>query len=612
MDTVGVDRQTQLEAGFRLGRWRVRPRAGLLLPPWPGREGRRVEPKAMQVLLALAHRPGEFQSKDELLNRVWGARPVTEDCLTGAVHALRQALGDDPRAPEFIETRKNVGYRLVAPVRLRAGVDRRWMSAAAMAAVMLVSGSLLVFRNASTDGGQHETIAVAPFMNLSQSADQAYLAVAMTDTLIQELAQRPGLRVIARGSVLSADETPDSIQALADRVNASLVVTGSVQLLDQQLRVKARLVDPDTGVHLWARQYDRPFTAWLKLQEDIGSAIAHQVGRVAGPLPANAPIQAQQLSPAQLEQFLQARYELALESGPQAHRALTKFEALVQEAPDFGPAQLGVAQSLLSLFKMREVGLEQLDRALHAAHLAETLDGESAASHRCIGQLLLLRDWNFAAAERHYLQALRLNPSDVVAHRRYAWLLVARQQYALAQEHIEQIRLLDPQYFDSPEMAALLLYAGEVDAAIAELDRIATHAEAPSRWVYRLQARAYDISGETNRTRAALVRLLSEDLGLSGAQRLHLATLDRDALYRLLLKEAENLSPVLAAGYHAALGEHDDAISLLEEAVAVHDPAVIYLDALPEFHALRSYPAFQTLLSKIGVNGQFFFALSGD
>ena len=67
---------------------------------------RHVEPKAMRVLLALAYRQGEFVSKNDLIAEVWDGRPVSDDVLTGAVYALRSALSDDPRHPEFIETRR--------------------------------------------------------------------------------------------------------------------------------------------------------------------------------------------------------------------------------------------------------------------------------------------------------------------------------------------------------------------------------------------------------------------------------------------------------------------------------------------------------------------------
>ena len=116
-----------LERGFRLGNWQVRPRAGELVSPWPRRAVEHVEPRAMQVLLALARHPGQFLSKDELLETVWARGPVTEDCLTRAIYSLRQAVGDNPRDPDYIETRQNVGYRLIAAVQPDKAATRTWI-----------------------------------------------------------------------------------------------------------------------------------------------------------------------------------------------------------------------------------------------------------------------------------------------------------------------------------------------------------------------------------------------------------------------------------------------------------------------------------------------------
>jgi DNA-binding winged helix-turn-helix (wHTH) protein len=76
----------------------------------------RLEPKVMQVLVHLSARPGLVSTKEELLRSVWADAFVTDDVLKRAVSELRKALGDDARAPRFIETIPRCGYRLLTPV----------------------------------------------------------------------------------------------------------------------------------------------------------------------------------------------------------------------------------------------------------------------------------------------------------------------------------------------------------------------------------------------------------------------------------------------------------------------------------------------------------------
>jgi len=110
---------------FQVGAWLVSPALDELQR---GAERVRLEPKAMEVLVFLARRPGQPVSRKELLSGVWPSVLVGDDALTQAVAKLRKALVDDARSPSYIETISKRGYRLVAPVDLPDGIpgERGW------------------------------------------------------------------------------------------------------------------------------------------------------------------------------------------------------------------------------------------------------------------------------------------------------------------------------------------------------------------------------------------------------------------------------------------------------------------------------------------------------
>src|SRR5215469_11749868 len=85
----------------------------------------RVEPKAMDVLLALAKQPGEVVSKSHIIQSVWNGVFVCEDVVTNAISALRRALGDETKSPALIQTIPKRGYRLIAPPFQGAAVEDR-------------------------------------------------------------------------------------------------------------------------------------------------------------------------------------------------------------------------------------------------------------------------------------------------------------------------------------------------------------------------------------------------------------------------------------------------------------------------------------------------------
>ncbi len=106
---------------FTVGPWRVRPR--LLRIDGDGKR-QTLRPKVMGLLRALAEHPGRVVRKDEILERVWEGAVVSDEVLRRTVFELRQAFGDDPRSPRFVETIPRVGYRLIAPV-IRGDAESR-------------------------------------------------------------------------------------------------------------------------------------------------------------------------------------------------------------------------------------------------------------------------------------------------------------------------------------------------------------------------------------------------------------------------------------------------------------------------------------------------------
>jgi DNA-binding winged helix-turn-helix (wHTH) protein/Tfp pilus assembly protein PilF len=455
----------ELERGFRLGRWRVQPQGGVLRQPWPRRAQRRIEPKVMQVLVELAARPQHFLSKDELFAAIWGSRPSSDDRLTRAVHALRQALDDDPQQPRFIETRSNVGYRLIAPVRPAGAVVRSPMLAATIAAVVL-AGAIIVARPAA-DG----------------------------DTTARAAAG-----------------------------------------LEESARAK----------------------------------------------------------------FLQARYWLASGDAGSLRSALAAFGELVAAEPDFAPGWLGQAQARLELFKQGEAGVEDLRRARASAERALNLAGPGPALALCLGQLRLFLEWDLAGAESYYQDAIRMDPREPVARIRYSWLLVARGDFAAAATQIEQVRLLDPLYYASPDMAALLLYAGQVDAAIAELERLERTTNLQPA-VLRILGTAYWIRGNREAAHRAFIRMWEATSPLSSAARAELAAANSTLLLRRILAEDVAQSPVARASIHALLGDRDEALAALELAASRRAPQLLFVRAMPEFAALHADPRFKLLVAQLGL-----------
>ncbi len=616
------ERISALEEGFCVGAWTALPHSNNLfcqtLVDHPvGRavgeqahagnpEPVHVNSKAMQVLVLLAAHAGEFVSKDQLLATVWANRVVTEDVLTGAVRTLRKAMRDDARNPHLIETRKGAGYRVIADVHLASpaapvSAARTWglgVRHALVSGVVLLGAALMYVR--FVPDSQQPTVAVLPFSSMSVDRGDEFVAGAITDGLIMTLAQQSGLRVISRTSTLPYASTDKSLPAIAKALGAEYLVEGSVLADGARVRITAQLIHASDDIHVWASRYDRPFNDVLKVQSEVADQIARRIVHAVA-VPAPPPVS--HLSGDALERYLRARYWLALEQPASTEQALVIFRQLSEQYPSDPGPHLGKAQAQLQLFKQYRRAPQVLRSAEASVRLSLKLDASSSVAYGCLAQVVFYDRWDFTAAEGYYQEAIELNPNDTVARRRYAWLLVARERFDEALVQIGEVKRLDPHYYASTDGAMLLMFAGEFQAAVRELERVAA-AQPDLARTQRVLSLAYWGLREYDKSATALVathRLsdISADAEAADELATVLETDGRAGVFRYLLKAKAFTSPVARAGLYAQLGDQDAALSWLEQAVSSRDPQVPFLAARPEFFALHEDPRFQALVARI-------------
>jgi TolB-like protein/DNA-binding winged helix-turn-helix (wHTH) protein len=276
---------------LRIGAWRVDPASCEI-----SREGEtaRVEVRTMRLLVCLAERAGEVVSSDELLNHAWAGVIVSQDSVYQAVASLRRLLGDDPRQPTYIETVPRLGYRMVAPVSpwtdpsttetaSAPASGNRYLGAtlAIGAALCLVVGTaLLSYSKVSSfthsvlpaiASPTEKSIAVLPFLDLTETMNQEPFADGMTEELIQRLSKVPGLRVHAPTPSLKAKRS--SIVSMARMLDVTYVLEGSVRTSGAGLRVGARLIRGNDEYVVWSETYDRPANDILMVQDDIAGEV---------------------------------------------------------------------------------------------------------------------------------------------------------------------------------------------------------------------------------------------------------------------------------------------------------------------------------------------------
>ena len=266
---------------FLLGPFRLDTHAGVL---FHGTEPLAVGRRAVALLKALVERPGAPILKDTLMEAAWPRQAVEDGNLTVQIAALRRALGTAPGGNLWIETMPRRGYRFVGPVvageensvtAAPPQVDtplglgsvgwRVWPTEAALttrawppAAAVSKESSLPAV--SAGEAGNYAipatpprlSIVVIPFSNLSNDPEQEYFADGITEDLTTDLSRISGSFVIARNTAFAYKGRPVDAKQIGRELGVRYVLEGSVRRTGDQVRVNVKLIDAESGAHLWA------------------------------------------------------------------------------------------------------------------------------------------------------------------------------------------------------------------------------------------------------------------------------------------------------------------------------------------------------------------------
>lgn len=312
--------------------------------------------QSFEVLRYLVERPGRLVTKAELLDSVWGETVVTDGSLTQCLIDVRRVLGDEAR--QTIRTIPRRGYVFEAPVTESALSPGRAIHASrparradrwpvAAGAVLLLAAAmawwLLSFDSPAGNrfAARANYIAVLPFDDMSEAQDHRYFSDGISEEILNLLAQSPDLHVIARTSSFSFRGQNVDIATIAEQLNVSYLLQGSVRRSDNRVRITAQLIDTATSTEVWSDTYDRELGDVLMLQSEIAAAVAIALqatlalDRVTGHAgPANQEA---------YEAFLQGRFFHNRRAEGDIQRAEEYFRRALGIDPAYGRAWAGLA-----------------------------------------------------------------------------------------------------------------------------------------------------------------------------------------------------------------------------------------------------------------------------
>ena len=453
-----------------------------------------------------------------------------------------------------------------------------------------------------------DSVAVLPFTNTSKDPDTEYLSDGISESLINNLSQLPGLKVIARSSSFKYKGKDADPQEVARALNVEAVLSGRVLQRGENLLISAELMDARDETQMWGEQYNRLATDLLQVQTEISGEIAEKLRLRLSADERQQLAKRETVNPAAYELLLKGRFHQNKENTEGTKKALEYFQQAIAVDPTYALAYAELSLSYSSLVTGSVLDPQEFTPKVEAAALkALELDENLAEAHYALANLKL-DAWDWVTAGREFKRAIELNPNYARAHSGYAYYLSFTGRHEQAIATAKHAREIDPLSLNANAAVGYILYsARRYDEAIEdlqktlELDRNSIFPllylgyNYSAKGMYREAIAAYNelikLEGVTSRTQIFLGAAYAKAGERERAQ----------AILRQLQTSKEYVSPGELAILYAAQGEREQAFASLEKAYAAHDFQLQYLGVDPAFDPLRSDPRFQDLLRRVGL-----------
>lgn len=368
-----------------------------------------VQPQVFDLLVYLIENRDRVVSKDDLLNAVWKGRIVSESTLISRINAARRAIGDDGDQQRLIRTIARKGVRFVGEIRGQPD---------SVASSDLARETPI----ASLSPPDRPSIAVLPFVNMSNDPDQDFFADGITEDITAALSRIRQFFVIAQNATQRYKQAPPDLREIAATLGVRYLVEGSVRNAEGRVRVSAQLLDGLSGNHIWTERFDRKLDDIFAVQDEIALGIAGQIEPELG----RAEYERTKATPPEnlgaWELFHRGMALIAKRTREGNVEARQLLERSLSLDPNFAPAHAAIAwsqaQDLFFCFAVHDSS-DIFDRARRAV----ALDDRDPLSHLALAWALTFMRQPDSAIDA-VKRAIDISPSFAHAHANLGRLLI--------------------------------------------------------------------------------------------------------------------------------------------------------------------------------------------
>ncbi len=513
------------------------------------------------------------------------------------VNLYTESVGNAAIPKKIAEAKRNAARR--AKIRV--------LFAALGLGILIAGVALFLFQRAKSTklgaGGPEKSIAVLPFMDLSQAKDQEYFCDGMSEEILDALAKVEGLRVVARTSSFSFKGKSADASEVGKKLNVEHVLEGSVRREGNRVRITTQLINARNGFQLWSETYERELEGVFALQDEITRAV---VDALKLKLAISLPVHEQRNTEA-YDLYLQGLYLSNKGSEKDLREGLTFFQRALEKDPKLSRAWTGIAKIWFYLADVYVRPLEAYPASRAAAAKAIELDDKDAEAHCYLAEAKRVLDWDLPGEEAELQRALELDPNSAHVHFFLALLPLFRGDLKEGLRLVLEAENLDPV---SPIISYVATAAYLADNRIDEAIIAGQRTQQLDPHYFYLDsnlAAAYREKGNFAEAIALYTKAQEETQLPSSGLAITYARMGRQIEARKILdqlvqeRRTRYVSAQIIAAIYVAFADKEEAFRWLELAATEHSGTLQWIAFLPEFRPLRPDARFPNFLRRIGV-----------
>ncbi len=445
-----------------------------------------------------------------------------------------------------------------------------------------------------------QSIAVLPFVNMSDDAANEYFSEGLSEELLNLLVKIPELQVAARTSSFSFKGKDVKIAQIAKELNVSHVLEGSVRKSGNHVRITAQLIKADDGFHLWSETYDRTLDDIFVVQDEIANAVVEALKiTLMGSMP-----ETQQTDPEVYALYLQGKYFTNIKGKENLEKAVEFLEQGLAIDPDYAPLWVAIGVTYQEQRKYRFRSTEEANTlSMAAVEKALAIDSNMASAWASLAYMKRSQlDWNGARVAIE--KALELEPNSTFVMGTAATLAGTFGQLERSIELFEKYLKLDPLSLSTLRaLGSRYANIGRYDDALKTFNRLkAINPQFPG--INFQISQVYLFKGEPETALAEIEKGPHERI-YPYAKATALSTMGKEeeaqAIINKLVQDPDHILHFPMASIFAWRGENDLAFEWLEKAYQQRPGNLVFFLRNPWFKNLENDPRYLVFVEKLGL-----------